>query len=243
MRRADAGQDLSRIRWDDKTNYLVKLSQDNRFAGDDSSKMKPGEWMITVDGNDEDIGLSGLIAMCSNSEAQVDEIVFARDHSGVDGLFVPVMAAKAESSEFGPFTYNQVIRRDDWPEWEVAAEKEIDNLISHDTFDLVDISEPMNQGAYVYNTKNVFTIKRDGTKKARLVVRGDEQVWDDWDSAYIDEEPATFTFDDVSKIQDPNSGSGSSDAKVSKSNSGSNSQNGPTTNFTTCSVVKAFTEW
>ena len=108
MRRADAGQDLSRIRWDDKTNYLVKLSQDNRFAGDDSSKMKPGEWMITVDGNDEDIGLSGLIAMCSNSEAQVDEIVFARDHSGVDGLFVPVMAAKAESSEFGPFTYNQV---------------------------------------------------------------------------------------------------------------------------------------
>jgi len=53
--------------------------------------------------------------------------MFARDHSGVDGLFVPVMAAKAESSEFGPFTYNQVIRRDDWPEWEVAAEKEIDN--------------------------------------------------------------------------------------------------------------------
>ena len=231
MRRADAGQDLSRIRWDDKTNYLVKLSQDNRFAGDDSSKMKPGEWMITVDGNDEDIGLSGLIAMCSNSEAQVDEIVFARDHSGVDGLFVPVMAAKAESSEFGPFTYNQVIRRDDWPEWEVAAEKEIDNLISHDTFDLVDISEPMNQGAYVYNTKNVFTIKRDGTKKARLVVRGDEQVWDDWDSAYIDEEPDTFTFDDVSKIQDPNTASGSSDAKVSESNSGSNSQNGSTTEF------------
>lgn len=183
MRRADAGQDLSRVRWDDKTNYLVKLSQDNRFAGDDSSKMKPGEWMITVDGNDDDIGLSRLIAMCSNSEAQVDEVVFARDHYGVDGLFVPVMAAKAESSEFGPFTYNQVIRRDDWPEWEVAAEKEIDHLISHDTFDLVDISEPMNQGAYVYNTKNAFTIKRDGTKKARPVVRGDEQVWDDWDSA------------------------------------------------------------
>ena len=120
--------------------------------------------MITVDGNDDDIGLSELIAMCSNSEAQVDEIVFARDHSGVDGLFVPVMAAKAASSEFGPFTYDQVIRRDDWPEWEVAAEKEIGNFIAHVTFDLVDISEPMNQGAYVYNTKNVFTIKRDGTR-------------------------------------------------------------------------------
>ena len=69
----------------------------------------------------------------------------------------------------------------------------------------------------------------DGTKKkARLVVRGDEQVWDDWDSAYIDEELDTFTFGDVSKIQDPNSGSGSgsSDAKNAESNSGSNSQNG-----------------
>ena len=63
------------------------------------------------------------------------------------------------------------------------------------------------------------------------MVRGDEQVWDVWDSTYIDEEPDTFTFDDVSNIQDPNSGSGSwsSDAKVSESNSGSNSQNGSTT--------------
>ena len=57
MRRADAGQHLSRIRWDDKANYLVKLSQDNnRFAGDDPSKLKPGEWVITADGNDDGIG-------------------------------------------------------------------------------------------------------------------------------------------------------------------------------------------
>ena len=28
--------------------------------------------------------------------------------------------------------------RDDWPEWEVAAEKEICNLIAHGTFDLVE---------------------------------------------------------------------------------------------------------
>ena len=65
------------------------------------------------------------------------------------------------------------------------------------------------------------------------MVRGDEQVWDDWDSGYIDEESDTFTFGDVSKIQDPNSGSGSgsSDAKTSESNSGSNAQIGPTTEF------------
>ena len=43
MRRADAGQNLSRISWDDKTNYLVKLSPENRFGGDDSGQMKPGE--------------------------------------------------------------------------------------------------------------------------------------------------------------------------------------------------------
>ena len=36
--------------------------------------------------------------------------------------------------------------RGDWPEWEVAAEKEIGNFIAHGTFDLVDISEPMTTG-------------------------------------------------------------------------------------------------
>ena len=63
------------------------------------------------------------------------------------------------------------------------------------------------------------------------MVRGDEQIWDEWDRAYIDEEPDTFTSDDVGKIQYPKhgSGSGSSDAEISDLNSESNSQNGPTT--------------
>ena len=43
MRRADAGQDLSRVSWYDKTNYLVKLSPENRFGRDDSGQMKPVE--------------------------------------------------------------------------------------------------------------------------------------------------------------------------------------------------------
>ena len=46
MRRTDAGQDLPRVSWDDKTNYLVKFSPENRFGGDDSGQMKPGEWMV-----------------------------------------------------------------------------------------------------------------------------------------------------------------------------------------------------
>ena len=64
--------------------------------------------------------------------------MFARDHFGVEGLFVPVMAVPQASAEFGPFTYDQVIRRDDWEKWQAAAETEIDNLIAHDTYDLVD---------------------------------------------------------------------------------------------------------
>ena len=202
MRRADAGQNLSRISWDDKTNYLVKLSPENRFGGDDSGQMKPGEWMVLPSGTNVD--LRGFIAACGSSEAQVDELVFARDHHGVEGLFVPVMAAKPDSCEFGPFTYDQVIRREDWPEWEAAGEKEFDNLIAHDTFDLVSESEAINNGAYIYNTRIVYTRKRDETYKARLVVRGDQQVWDDWESATVDDkEPDTFSIDEVSKIEEP----------------------------------------
>ena len=80
MRRADAGQHLSRIRWDDKANYLVKLSQEdnNRFAGDDPGKLKPGEWLITADGNDDGIVPLGLIEMCGNSEAQGGDCVCTR---------------------------------------------------------------------------------------------------------------------------------------------------------------------
>ena len=69
----------------------------------------------------------------------------------MDGLLIPVMVVKAASSEFGPFTYDQVIWRDDWQECEVAAEIEIGNLISHGTFDLVDIFGPMNQGKIIVN--------------------------------------------------------------------------------------------
>ena len=119
---------------------------------------------------------------------------------------MPVMAAKPASSEFGPFTYDQVVRREDWPKWQAAGEKEFDNLISHDTFDLVSESEAINNGAYIYNTRIVYTRKRDGTYKARLVVRGDQQVWDDWESATIDDdEPDTFSIDEVSKIEEPTS--------------------------------------
>jgi hypothetical protein len=200
MRRADAGQNLSRVTWDDGTKYLVKLTPENRFQGEDSGEMKPGEWMITPPMNRA--AAAAALAMCN--AAHVDEIVFARDHYQVEGCLVPVMAAKAESCEFGPFTYDQVIRGNDWPEWQAAGEKEIDNLIAHDTFDLVDISEPINQGAYIYDSRNVYTRKRDMSYKARLVVRGDQQVWDDWESAKVDdEEPETFSMEDISKIEDP----------------------------------------
>ena len=92
---------------------MVKLSPENRFGGDDSGQTKPGEWVVLPNGAN-DIDLRGFMEMCGNSEAQVDECVFARGHHGVEGLFVPVMVAKPASSEFGPFTYDQVVRMWRW---------------------------------------------------------------------------------------------------------------------------------
>ena len=49
MRRADAGKDLSGIRWDDKANYLLKLPQDNQFDYFDYFELKicRCEWYFT----------------------------------------------------------------------------------------------------------------------------------------------------------------------------------------------------
>ena len=45
-RRADAGQELHKVSWDDGTNYLVQLKEHQRHAGDDVATMEPGQWAI-----------------------------------------------------------------------------------------------------------------------------------------------------------------------------------------------------
>ena len=72
-------------------------------------------------------------------------------------------------------------RRGDWPKFSEAIESEIQNLKSHGTWVLVDESEAINQGAYIYPCRFVLLRKRNGRYKARWVLRGDHQIFDEPD--------------------------------------------------------------
>ena len=63
--------------------------------------------------------------------------------------------------ENGPFTLKQVMSMADWPEWEKAGETELDTIESNETWVLCDEHEAFNQGAYIYDTRFVFSRKRD----------------------------------------------------------------------------------
>ena len=207
-RRQDKGQDLHRVRWDDGGRDLVNLSYERRFDGEDVAQMEKGEWAIVGVAVNRPHGHLHHEGEVYAGEASLDEIIFARDYYDATGLFVPVMAAKkTKVGENGPFTLNQVIRRDDWPEFEKASETELETIEANHTWELVGEHEAINQGAYVYDTRFVFTKKRDGKHKARLVLRGDQQVWSDWDDDVegddafgVDNTPWDFQDESTSKI-------------------------------------------
>ena len=131
-------------------------------------------------------------------------MIFARDYTGAEGLLIPVMAAKLVDPDNGPFTYQQAIKRDDWPDFEEAGEIELNTLESNKTWELVDECVAMNEGAIIYDTRWVFTRKRldaesaqenadkrkskKGKAKGRLVLRGDQQTFDEMDDEeYFDD--------------------------------------------------------
>ena len=198
-RKQDKHQGLHRVRWDDGGGHLVQLSDERRFDGTDVAEMERGEWAIvgfaTADSK-RYYRHAGEVYAC---DARLDELIFARDFDGIDGLFVPVMAAKKSKlpGENGPFTLKQVMRMDDWPQFQKAAEVELDTIESNHTWDLADENEAINQGAYIYDTRYVFTRKRDGKHKARFVLRGDQQVWSDWEDD-VDDDEADGTHEDTS---------------------------------------------
>ena len=185
------------MRWDDGGDHLVQLSDERRFDGTDVAEMECGEWAIVGFASDDTkryFRHEGEIFAC---EARLDEIIFARDYDGIDGLFVPVMAAKKSKppGDNGPFTLKQVQRMDDWPHYQKAAEEELETIDKlHHTYVLCDEDEAINQGAYVYDTRFVFTRKRDAKYKARMVLRGDQQVWSDWDDDVEDDEDETAWY-------------------------------------------------
>ena len=186
----DARNDLCRVKWDDGTNWEVQLSNDRMFRGDDVSKLNCGEWANV--GTSETAGEYAHVA-----EAILDIKIFQReyDYEG-DGedrrLFIPACAANATGDD-GPFDVREAQRRDDWPKFDEAIESEIQNLKSHGTWVLVDESEAINQGAYIYPCRFVLVRKRNGRYKARWVLRGDHQIFDEPD---LDDEDEEDDFED-----------------------------------------------
>ena len=170
---------LARIEWDDGGKELVKLSAD-RWHGGAVTDMEAGTW--TVVGVLDSAGVPGYAR-----EEHVTSTVFYRDYNDVDGLLIPICPAEADQNH-GPFTVHEAQRREDWPEFQKAIEAELATCTERRTWKLVDKTEALNSGAYIYPTRFVLIVKRSGKYKARLVVRGDHQVFDDCDEAFDDTE-------------------------------------------------------
>ena len=150
------------------------------FRGDDVSKLNCGEWAVV--GTSETAGEYAHVA-----EAILDIKIFQREYDSPDGedrrFFFPACAVNATGAD-GPFDVREAQRRDDWPKFDEATESEIQNLKtvkSHGTWVLVDESEAINQGAYIYPCRFVLVRTRNGRYKARWVLRGDHKIFDEPD--------------------------------------------------------------
>ena len=88
------------------------------------------------------------------------------------------MASVIESAEGSMPTYQEALKRPDWPKWEEAINKELDSLKNTGTYELVKRTPEIN----VVDSKWVLKIKKNSAGeveryKARLVARGFTQIY------------------------------------------------------------------
>ena len=88
------------------------------------------------------------------------------------------MASVIESAEGSMPTYEEALKRPDWPKWEDAISKELESLKASGTYQLVE----RPPGANVVGSKWVLRIKKNSAGevekyKARLVARGFTQIY------------------------------------------------------------------
>ena len=88
------------------------------------------------------------------------------------------MASVIESMEGSSPTYEEALKRPDWPKWSDAIDKELDSLKKTGTFELVERPPEAN----VVGSKWVLRIKKDSAGeilkyKARLVAKGFTQIY------------------------------------------------------------------
>lgn len=72
-------------------------------------------------------------------------------------------------------TFQQTVTSSEKEKWKEAIRMEKESLKKNNTWKLVDSSEA--EGQKILSNKWIFKTKKDGRKKARLVVRGFEQIY------------------------------------------------------------------
>jgi hypothetical protein len=175
LRKSDRANDLCRVRWDDAGNELAQLSDARRFKGTNLNDIDAGQWAIVASKSSVIDDTSYIFA----AHAQVENNIFIRDFNDIpDGdLFIP--STNIDDANHGPFTEAQVQKQDAWPEWKAAGDTEINQIAERDVFDLVDEKAVKRLGFFVFPSRFVYTVSSKGSRKARLVVRGDYQVFGD----------------------------------------------------------------
>ena len=137
-RKQDKHKELHYVQWDDGSNVKVQLNDMRHYDGEDVAGMEPGQWMIA--------GMAKTMRFVGNviADETIDDMVYMRDYYEETGMLAPAFAAskqKKADPDSGPFTLNQVKRRDDWPEFEKAAETELGTIERNETWTLCDENE------------------------------------------------------------------------------------------------------
>ena len=82
------------------------------------------------------------------------------------------------------------------PKWKVSMDKEIASLRAMEVFEEVDL-ESIPPDTKILPTMWIYTVKRDGTHKARLVARGDRQSEGDYSAPTIPMQAGTHPPGDL----------------------------------------------
>jgi hypothetical protein len=193
LRRSDRLNDLCRVHWDDGGDELAQLSDARRFKGRNLNDIDTGQWAIVAFETSVLEATSHIFA----AHAQVENNIFTRDfHDIPDGdLFIP--SHNIDDANHGPFTEAQVMKQDAWPEWKAAANSEINQIADRDVFELVDENTIKKQGFFIYPSRFVYTVSSKGSRKGRLVVRGDYQVFGDSNADTSDDKVEYYENYDV----------------------------------------------
>ena len=165
--------------WSDgDCNSHAELVDGRRLKSNKIAHLKPGQWAI-VDAVQEE-------KVCANALLATDDYLMYKCFS----MEVNGYEEEDELKDLGPFTVTQAKTREDWPMFEEAIFEEFFGHQKLGIFKLEDEEYVYNQGDPLYETRLVLSRKRKGAYKARMVLRGDFQVFkepDDYDYNYENE--------------------------------------------------------